>query len=179
MNEELQKELNEMENRLLLAINTELKPESRKAKNQQHIYHNAKKLLKNYSKFVNHHEIAQFTAGTLIDKDLIDTLNYKMQDGAIDDVYIKSLIQTKERTAIMLNHINRVLDFYEYTAIKENSVKGQRLSKVVRMTYIENMTAEQISDKLNIERRTVFRDLNAALEDLGPLLFGVDAVKID
>lgn len=179
MGDELQQALKEMEVRIIKAINHELSPENQKEKRQKKVYHNAKKLLKNYSKFIQHNEIAEFTASTLIDKDLIDTLTYKMDEGAIDDVYIKSLFQTKERTAVMLNHINRVLEFYEYTANKENSSKKQRLSQVIQMIYIENMTAEQVASALNIDRSTVFKDINAAIDDIGPLLFGIDAIKMN
>jgi predicted DNA-binding protein YlxM (UPF0122 family) len=47
-------------------------------------------------------------------------------------------------------------------------------------TYIndERKTAEEIAETENIERRTVYKNINAAIKPLSALIFGVDSIKL-
>lgn len=179
MSEEMQQALREMEERLTKVIKQEVDPKERKAKEHKKVYQNTKKLLKNYSKFIEHYNIAEFTASTLVDQDLLDTLGVKLDQSDIGDVYVKSMFQTKERTAVMLQHINRVLDFYKHTGIEEHDQNKQRRYKVIRKMYVERMTTENIAKELNIDESTVFRDIGKAIDEISPLLFGIDALKLE
>ena len=46
------------------------------------------------------------------------------------------------------------------------------------MRYIgdERMSADTIASKLHTDRRTFYRDLSLAMEDLAVLLFGIEAI---
>ena len=46
------------------------------------------------------------------------------------------------------------------------------------MRYIgdERLSVDTIAEKLNIDRRTFYRDISLAMEDLAVLLFGIEAI---
>lgn len=174
MSEELQKALKEMEDRIIATVKEELNPVRREDKRYKNKLHNTKLLLKNYSKFQEHCDTAQFTAKNLIDSELLDML----EDESTDQVYIQSILRTKERTAIMLNHIRSVLDYYTFLAEKNNDEPHIRRCKVLHYMYIDKIKPEQIAEKLNINDRTVWKDINKAVEEISPLLFGIDGLKL-
>ena len=93
--------------------------------------------------------------------------------------YIKSLFRTKERTAIILNHITKSLDYSGEMPRAEHNGKKQRIANDLKMMYIEGMTAEEIAGQLNVDRSTVFKDLNTGAEELSPLLFGIDGLRLE
>lgn len=182
MSEELQKALAEMESRIIAAVKQELNPKARKERERKQVFHNTKRLLKNYSKFVEHYKQTEFVAEALVDGELLDFVYDKLDescDNAAGDVYIKSLFRTKERTSIILNHITKSINYLEESAIEEHNGKKQRVSKVIKMMYIDGNTAEEIAEKLNVDRSTVFKDINIGIEELSPLLFGIDGLKLD
>lgn len=178
-NDEIKKELKEMEKRIIATVKQELNSKTRKEKEHKKILHNTKLLLRNYSNFVEHYRLTEFTASTLIDEDILELIEYKMDDDKVDDTYIKSLFKTKEKTAKILNHINRMMDYYEKSAIETHDIKKQRAAKVLRMVYLERKRYKEISEELNIDKSTVSRDVEIGIEDMSPLLFGIDGVKLD
>lgn len=178
MNQELEKVLKDMENRIIAAVKQELDPKVRKEKERKQVFHNTKKLLRNYGKFVEHYNQTEFVASTLIDEDILEIINYRLDDDNIDDTYIKSLFKTKERTAVILNHINKALDFFDKSANEEHNAKKQRVAKVLRMTYVDGMKAEDIAMELHIDKSTVFKDINSGAIEISPLLFGIDGLAI-
>ena len=139
-------------------------------------------MLKNYGKFVEHYKQTEFVAEALVDGESLEVIYDKLDNedsNVAGDVYIKSLFRTKERTAIILNHISKSLSYLEDMAKSEHNSKKQRIANVLKMMYIEGMTAEDIASKLNVDRATVFRDLNAGVDELSPLLFGIDGLKME
>lgn len=182
MSDEIKQALEEMETRIIAAVKQELNPKARKEKRQKQVFHNTKCLLKNYGKFVEHYKQTEFVAEALVDGELLDVIYDKLDNedsNVAGDVYIKSLFRTKERTAIILNHISKSLSYLEDMAKSDHNSKKQRIANVLKMMYIEGMTAEDIASKLNVDRATVFRDLNAGVDELSPLLFGIDGLKME
>ena len=182
MSEEIRQALEEMESRIIAAVKQELNFKTRKEKERKQVFHNTKRLLKNYGKFVEHYKQTEFVAESLIDGELLDVIYDKLDDedsNVAGDVYIKSLFRTKERTAIILNHITKSLDYLGEMARAEHNGKKQRIANVLKMMYIEGMTAEEIAEILSVDRSTVFKDLNTGVEELSPLLFGIDGLKLE
>ena len=179
MSEEIKQALEEMEARIIAVVKQEMNPKSRKEKEQKQVFHNTKRLLKNYSNFVEHYNQTEFVASTLIDEDILELINYRMDDDKVDDTYIKSLFKTKERTAKILNHINKMFEYFERAADEAHDVRKQRISRVLKMVYIDGMKHEDVAHKLNMDKATVYRDINAGISEMSPLLFGIDGVKLD
>ncbi|PHV71901.1 hypothetical protein CS063_00010 [Sporanaerobium hydrogeniformans] len=181
MSEEIEVLIKQVEKRVILAIRNELGQETREKREEKRYegkVHNTKLLLRNYKKFKAHCIESQFTAKSLIDKELLEMI--RDADNADDNrVYIESIMRTKERTAIMLNHIKRVLDFYEYTASESNDDAFKRRAKALNYKYIKGMTNNEIADKLTIHPRTVDKDIDRAVQEVSPLLFGIDGIKLE
>lgn len=171
MNEELKKELTEMEARIIAAVRQQESRESKEEIRYEKKLHNTKLLLKNYKKFKKHTDQAEFTVRHLIDDELLDMLGEKYEH---DEQYIQSIIRTKERTAIMLNHIRKVLEFYEYST-RENETENRR-ARVLIKAYIENKSQSNIAKETGTEERTVRRDIEYGIKEVAPLMFGVDGL---
>lgn len=175
MSEELQKELKAMEERIIASIKQELTAEVREEKRYTKKLHNTKLLLKNYKKFKKHTDQAEFTAKSLLDDDLLDMLGEDYEKNH-DELYIKSILRTKERTARMLNYISRVIEFYIYST-QDNTVENNR-AITLKMTYLEGITQSEIASKLHVDERTVRRYIEDGIKDVAPLMFGIDGVKL-
>lgn len=136
--------------------------------------HNTQLLLKNFRKFKKHADQAEFTVSSLIDEKLLESINIEFSD---DTEYIKSIMRTKARTATMLNHIIRVLDFYEFSS--ENGSVDERAAKALKMKYIQNMKIDDMAIELCVDKRTVDRDIKRGIEEISPLLFGIDGMRLE
>lgn len=173
MSNEIQKALGEMEARIIAVVRQELNPKEVEEKRYAKKLHDTKLLLKNYNKFKKHADQSDITIKSLIDEELLDMLGEEYEH---DEQYIYSIIRTKERTVKMLYHINRVLEFFEYSTKEEYRLN--RIAKVLIMKYIENKSQSEIAMLLSVDDRTVRRDIDEGIEEIAPLLFGIDGVKL-
>lgn len=174
----INKRLDEMEKKIIAVVKQELTKEKIEVKRYNKKLHNSKLLLRNYKRFQTHCTESQFTATQLIDSELIEMI--KDADNIDDNnIYIESILRTKERTAIMLNHIKRVLDFYMYTAESSEQEPYRRRAKVIKYKYIDGKGNEEIAARLNIHTRTVDKDIDKAIAEISPLLFGIDGIKLE
>ncbi|WP_053983413.1 sigma factor-like helix-turn-helix DNA-binding protein [Niameybacter massiliensis] len=174
MSEGLQKELKAMEERIIATIKQELTPEAREEKRYTKKLHNTKLLLKNYKKFKMHADQAEFTAQNLINNDLIEILGEDYEQDH-DEMYIKSILKTKERTAMMLNYITNVLEFYVYSSNNKTNINR---AITLKMAYLEGCTQSEIAKELEVDERTVRRYIEEGIKDVAPLMFGIDGVKL-
>lgn len=93
-----------------------------------------------------------------------------------DKAYILSIRRSRVRTLIMVSHIEQAL-----TELKEKKRKDNVFEqyKALQMYYIENKSYEDIQEELNCSKNTPARWINAAIQDLSILLFGLDGLKIN
>lgn len=138
-------------------------------------------LLKNYRNFKEHCKNAIYEDLEEIkikeDSDVIEIFDkiYNMED---DGAIVESILKAKERTLIIIKHIDSCINFYEYKAkISENN-EFQRRVEVLKKLYIneEEKSFEEIAEELFVSTKTVNRDRKKATEDLAPLVFGVDGI---
>ena len=96
-----------------------------------------------------------------------------------DSLYIESIKRSQERTLIILAHIEKMLDLYRVWCQQNGTEEDVRRYEVVMETYIREpkKSVQEIAGTFGIERRTVYKDINAAIQPLTALLFGIDAVK--
>lgn len=147
---------------------------------------NTKLLLKNYRAFIDFESNVIYTAnknakdikaGT---SDIIQILDevYNIED---DKLVIESILKSKRRTSIMLQHINNCIDFYEFKAERSENEELKRRLKVIKMLYIdkENVPFKNIGSELFISSKTVARDRDKAVAELSVLFFGVDGINFD
>lgn len=172
MTKDIQKVLNDMEARIISAVKQELNSTSRDENKYQNKLHNTRLLLKNYRKFKKHTDQSEFTTQNLIDSELLEMLS----SGDNDDIYINSILRTKERTAKMLNYITKVLEFNVSYTQGRRSEHNRALT--LKMAYIDGLSQSKIAEKLQVDDRTVRRYIEEGIPDIAPLMFGIDGVKL-
>jgi predicted DNA-binding transcriptional regulator YafY len=141
---------------------------------------NTKLLLRNYNNFKLHCRNALYTSKQLNDMHAIDILD---EVDTIDDetLYVNSIQKTHDRTYIIVKHINRMLLLYEYSAIKskdENAIRGYKAIKLFYLS-LEKKSDDDIATELDVSKRTFYRDIKQAVEELSSLIFGIDGIKLE
>lgn len=146
---------------------------------------NTRLLLKNYRSFVEHCDNAKYLVENPIKKEIEkDNLKVQLFDDFYnlqDDAYIvASILKSKEKTRIILDHINLCLDFFQAKAIKTNNQEMIRRYNVISDLYINEtpMTYEEIAEIEHISQKTVNRDRKKASEELSVLIFGIDGLDL-
>lgn len=146
---------------------------------------NTRLLLKNYRSFVEHCDNAKYLVENPIKKEIEkDSLKIQLFDDFYnlqDDAYIvSSILKSKEKTRIILDHINLCLDFFQAKALKTNNQEMIRRYNVISDLYIKEtpMTYEEIAEVEHISQKTVNRDRKKAIEELSVLIFGIDGLDL-
>ena len=131
-------------------------------------FHNTKLLLKNYNKLKDH-----------LDEVNTDCfLNYfddETQNEIGEDIFLKSLLRTKARTAQMLSCIDTAL------AIVEKEYEDKNASYVFEafeMHFFENKTYSEIADKYYSSKSSVERWIKEVINKINVLLWGIEALGI-
>lgn len=140
---------------------------------------NTRLLLKNYRTFKQYAQGAVFNAKQA-KENAVDILD-GMDDFTFDDsLYIESIKKSQQRTIIILRHIDEMLKYYRIACEQSGREDEMRCYRIIMATYIddEKKSAEEIAEAENIERRTVYKNINAAIKPLSALIFGVDSLKI-
>jgi hypothetical protein len=141
----------------------------KKQEQRKNVFHNTRLLLKHYNDLRQHVENAIDDVRQL-ETDLID-----LGDIERDELYILSIKRSKSKTLIMIAHIDMAMEILKQKQIKLCSLEK---SDALRMFYIEKMTYEEISEKLNCGVNTSRRWVNEMLIELSILLFGIEGIKI-
>ncbi|WP_051925383.1 hypothetical protein [Brevibacillus borstelensis] len=134
---------------------------------------NTKLLLKHYRSFVKHSEGV---------KEKLTAMDNAVAIGEIytDELAIETIKRSKQRTLAMVQFIQRMLGVYKAMCESSGQPEDFRRYQIINDLYIteEKLTIKQIAECHNIEPRTVYRDINEAVEALSVLVFGVDGVQM-
>jgi hypothetical protein len=157
---------------------TEEKKAQRKGRYDRRL-RNTRLLLKNYRSFKTHVQGAVFNAKQAKENavDILDGLD----DFSFDDsLYIESIKKSQQRTLIIMRHIEEMLRYYRIDCEQSGKAEDLRRYRVIMSTYIgdEKKSAEEIAADENIERRTIYKDINIAIKTLSALIFGIDSIKV-
>lgn len=140
-------------------------------------------LLKNYNLFKMHAEEANYRDYECTLNELEDVANSITDDK--EQYFVQSILRTKKRTKIMLQHIDNCLYLYKIKCQASEKEDVQRRYKIINLLFIEqsdkneNYTTEQVAEILYISTGTVSATKKIALKELSILLFGIDALKFD
>lgn len=142
-------------------------------------------LLKNYRNFKEHCNNAIFEAKEAVKETVEKELNVieifdKMYDVYDESTIVESILKAKERTIVILEHIDNCINFYEYKARNSKNIDMQRRIEVIKRLYINDKveTFEEIAKDLYVSTKTVNRDRRKATEELAPLFFGIDGINL-
>lgn len=134
---------------------------------------NTKLLLRNYRNFKDH-------AGDV--KAELEELEQAESDDMFTDneLAIESIKRSKERTLALVKFVDQMLLSYRiHCEGSENPIEERRY-KIIHDLYIseEKKSIDEIATCHFIDKRTVFRDVNRAVEALSVLMFGVDGLRL-
>ena len=83
------------------------------------------------------------------------------------------------KTGLIMRHVDNMLAAYKTLCQRaENNPDEMRRWDVLYFRYIsdEKLSTDEIAERLHVDRRTLFRDTNKAMQDLAILLFGIEAI---
>ena len=118
-------------------------------------YHDVKLLMKNYRMLKAHY--AHISPETL---------------------EVNAICSMRHKTVLMMSHVDKMLTAYKALCYESGRLDEKNRWNALYMRYIddERMIINSIADRLKIDRRTYFRYINRAMEDLAVLLFGIEAI---
>lgn len=142
---------------------------------------NTKLLLKNYRMLNEHINSAVFEQSKIDEymKESAQDILELMWESNDSSVVVNSIKQSVERTRIIMSHVNMMLDLYETFCMKSSKEEDCRRWRVTKAMYISPVitTAEEIAKEEHIEKRTVYRDIDASVERISALIFGINGLK--
>jgi hypothetical protein len=148
-------------------------------KKHDNIRANVKALLRNYRDIAKHVDEAIVNATQAShDIDLHDLL--VLMGSSKQQFRAESIGENVAMARLLVNHIEKMIETYHVICEKSNKNEERRRFRVVQHLYIseDGMTAEEIANAENIDKATVYRDIDAAAEKLAVLLFGLHGVKL-
>lgn len=144
--------------------------------------HNTRLLFKNY-RALKHHTLGAVHTGAQanekIEENAVDILE-ELDDERVDDrLYIESIKRSKQRTRIIIAHIDEMLRYWKIDCEQSGREEVLRRYRIVYDTFIgdDQIAAEDLARREHIEKRTVYKDIKAAMRPLSALIFGIDGIK--
>lgn len=138
-------------------------------------FRDTKRLMRSYREIKIHADDAIASLAEVADEDY-EFFHNLMEDDKVD---VQAIVRTKARSAIMLTHIDAMLQAYEIICHKSKKPEDQRRYRVLESMYLkdEQMTVREIAERENIDMRTVYKDIDAACEKMSALLFGIQWIE--
>lgn len=141
---------------------------------------NTRLLIKNYRKFIKACEQATCTEHEL-ETATVDEILDKLYCTAYDEVtVVQSILASKKRTEIIIEHIKRIIKFYVFDADNSKNNEKIRRAHIIEDLYINGKSKPKISEmseKYHISERQIGRDQNAAIEEIAIFMFGIDGIR--
>ncbi len=140
--------------------------------------HNTKLLIRNYRMFKAHAEKSVYSAAECEDSVFDILAMMSDNDFSKAETTVKSIKNSAARTAIMVNHIDAMIEVYETICAKSGIPENNRRCRVLKALYIsdETKTVDEIAEAECVDRSTVYRDLKKATQVLSNLIFGIDGL---
>jgi hypothetical protein len=135
-----------------------------------------KRLMKSYREIKIHAGDAIASLSEVIAEDY-DFFKSLMEEG--DKIEVAAITRSKARSAIMLAHIDAMLQTYEAICYGSNRPEDARRYRVLEaMCLVDDPPpVSEIASQESIDVRTVYRDFDAACEKMSALLFGIQFIE--
>lgn len=131
---------------------------------------NTKKLLRGYKELQTHIDEAVSTTTESMPSQLQAVLAEVFD--AKGFIKVVAIAQTKERTEVMLSHIDAMLNAYQ----RQCEYNNEPYFDVIWRYYINRERMADIADLVGVEERTAWRYAEKGVEDLSILLWGAAAL---
>lgn len=143
-------------------------------------YHNTKLLLRNYRRLKKYYENAVFNSDSAGEVDeSFESVMRSLGRNTSEKIFVESIQKNYITTKIIMTHVDKMLEVYEIMCKRSDRQDDARHWRVLEGLYIaENYTtAEKIASRENIDKRTVYRDIDVCAADLTALFFGVGGIE--
>lgn len=151
-------------------ILAEMDKNKKKAKKEKRDWRlrNTRLLLENYRKLSSH-------VNESVKEDLDFYAEYTYDPSELD---LHTLMKSKVKTTRMMRYFDSIFASYKELCQIEGYA-AERRYKIVRRMFIDEQatTADKLAEFFNVDRSTVFRDVNKAIEELSIMLFGIDSFE--
>lgn len=96
-----------------------------------------------------------------------------------DDLKVESIMKSAARTQIIMRHVNRMLDIYKVVCGNSLDEAEQRHYRVIEALYLRDrpLSPAAVAEMESIDKRTVYKDVDAACATLSALISGIDGIK--
>lgn len=158
-----------------LEIYTKEKEKEKKQRADRRL-RDTKRLMKNYREIKIHAEDAIASLAEVQDED------FDFFKGMVEDrVDVSAIVRSKAKSAIMLAHIDAMIQAYQVISYGSKKPEDARRYRVLEMMcmYDEIIPIKDIAERESIDDRTVYKDFDIACEKMSALLFGVQWVDRD
>lgn len=141
------------------------------AKKNERAYKNTTTLLEGYTAMKAHCKSAIAKAEDTLTPSDLQTVLYEVfnRRGLLQ---IETILASKRRTELIIEHIDKMLDVYQENCISNNKY----YCDCVIDRYINDLTIAEIAEKHNTVERNVYRWLEKGIDDLSIYLFGAYAL---
>lgn len=142
-------------------------------------YANTRLLLQHYRSLNSHYANAVWENKEDVTDEFIDIMELMCGKGYAETVVVDTIKKSSEKTRIIMQHVNKMLDIYHRQCENSKYAEDMRHWRVIKELYLlpEKVSVDDIAERESINRRTVYKDVDAAVEDLTMLLFGIDGVE--
>lgn len=163
-------------NAALQKLEEEKKNMYRKASDRR--LHNTKLLLRNYRMLRENADNSIFGRSQM--KESAADILCSMMNLYDDEVIVDAIKRSATRTAIIVAHINTMLDLYQAYCSKSGNDLDMRRYEIINDMYIKEkpMSVKEIAETWHMSKENVYSDLKIAIERLSALIFGVDGLKL-
>ena len=143
--------------------------------------HNTKLLLRNYRMLMEHYMNAVYEGSYAKEEaaEFADIMELMSNYASDEEVYVESIKKSAARTAIIMEHINKMLGIYAVYCERSEREERRRHYRVINAVFLaeEPTTVAEVAREENVDKRTVYKDIDAACETLTSLIFGIDGIK--
>ena len=156
----------------VLEIHEEQK-ETMEKKEKDKRLRNTKLLLRNYRSFKNYAE--KIEVEKTAEWEEINVMELLI----VGEDLVKSIRETTQRTLVMVRHIDQALLTLKYIYSLEKHSGTRRQYDILQARFIKGALIEEIAEENEINNRSVYKALDAAIERLSIILFGVYGLRIE
>ena len=91
---------------------------------------------------------------------------------------VSTICEMRHKTKLMMSHVEKMLTAYKALCLESEIPEETRRWEVLYLRYMadERKSLYEIADSLHVDKRTLYRDTERALEDMAVLLFGIEAI---
>jgi len=91
---------------------------------------------------------------------------------------VSAICSMKRKTGLMMSHVDKMLAAYKALCTGSTDPDESRRWMALYLRYIDKrkLSPDAIAAELHIDRRTFYRDIGRAMEDMAVLLFGIEAI---